>query len=142
MMDEVVSRSVAPRRTNTTLIALFGAFALLLSAFGIYAVVSYSVTRRAREFGIRSALGASAGSIAALVGRELIVLVGVGLAIGLAGAWALSKIIASLLYGVEPHDLATFLIVPAVLAIPALIAGWPPARRAMGISPMEVMRAE
>jgi len=115
---------------------------LLLSAFGIYAVVSYSVTRRAREFGIRSALGASAGSIAALVGRELIVLVGVGLAIGLAGAWALSKIIASLLYGVEPHDLATFLIVPAVLAIPALIAGWPPARRAMGISPMEVMRAE
>lgn len=142
MMDEVVSKSVAPRRTNTTLIALFGGLALLLSSFGIYAVVSYSVTRRAREFGIRAALGASASSIAALVGRELIVLVGVGLVIGLAGAWALSKIIASLLYGVEPHDLTTFLIVPAVLAIPALIAGWPPARRAMGISPMEVMRAE
>lgn len=142
MMDDVIAKSVAPRRTNTTLIALFGLLALLLSSFGIYAVVSYSVTRRAREFGIRAALGATSGSIAALVGRELATMVGVGLIIGLAGAWALAKVIASLLYGVEPHDPLTFVIVPAALAVPALIAGWPPARRAMGISPMEVMRAE
>ena len=142
MMDDVIASSVAPRRTNTTLIALFGLLALLLSSFGIYAVISYSVTRRAREFGIRAALGATGTSIAALVGRELVTVLVIGLAIGLAGAWALSKVIASLLYGVEPHDLMTFLVVPAALAIPALIAAWPPARRAMGISPMDVMRAE
>jgi predicted permease len=142
MMDDVISTSMAKRRTNTVLIALFGGLALLLSSFGIYAVVSHGVTRRAREFGIRAALGATSGDIVALIGRELAMITGIGLAIGLAGAWALSRVIAALLYGVEPHDLATFLIVPAALAIPALIAGWPPARRAMGISPMEVMRAE
>lgn len=142
MMDDVISTSLAPRRTNTTLIALFGALALLLSSFGIYAVISYSVTRRAREFGIRAALGATASDIATLVGRELLTMIGVGVALGLAGAWGLSRIIAALLYGVEPHDPMTFLIVPAVLAVPALIAGWPPARRAMSVSPMEVMRAE
>ncbi|HEY4305106.1 MAG TPA: ABC transporter permease [Gemmatimonadaceae bacterium] len=142
MMDDVIASSLAPRRTNTTLIALFGAIALLLSVFGIYAVVSHSVTLRAREFGIRAALGATASDIVTLVGRELIVMLGIGLGIGLAGAWILSRVIATLLYGVEPHDPATFLIVPAVLVIPALIAGWPPARRAMGVSPVEVMRAE
>jgi len=142
MMDDVIATSLAPRRTNTTLIALFGALALMLSSFGIYAVVSHSVTRRAREFGIRAALGATQSDIAALVGRELLVMLGVGVALGLAGAWVLSRVIAALLYGVEPHDLGTFLVVPAVLTIPALIAGWPPARRAMGVSPMEVMRAE
>ena len=142
MMDDVISTSLAPRRTNTTLIALFGGLALLLSSFGIYAVVSHSVTRRSREFGIRAALGATGSDIATLVGRELLGMLGVGLTLGLAGAWALSRIIAALLYGIEPHDPMTFLVVPAVLAIPALIAGWPPARRAMGVSPMEVMRAE
>src|SRR6185312_12744592 len=104
--------------------------------------ISHSVTRRAREFGIRAALGATGSDIATLVGRELLVMLGVGVAVGLAGAWALSRVIAALLYGVEPHDPMTFLIVPAVLAVPALMAGWPPARRAMGVSPMEVMRAE
>jgi predicted permease len=142
MMDDVIAKAIAPRRTNTVLITIFGGLALLLSAFGIYAVISYSVAQRAREFGIRAALGASARGIAALVGRELVPMVAIGLAIGLAGAWSLSKVIASLLYGVEPHDPATFVVVPAVLAIPALVAAWPPIRRAMGISPMEVMRAE
>jgi predicted permease len=142
MMDDVIAKAVAPRRTNTVLITIFGGLALLLSAFGIYAVISYSVAQRAREFGIRAALGASARGIAVLVGRELIPMVAIGLAIGLAGAWSLSKVVASLLYGVEPHDLATFVVAPAVLAIPAVIAAWPPIRRAMGISPMEVMRAE
>ncbi len=142
MMDEVISTSLAPRRTNTTLITLFGALALLLSSFGIYAVVSHSVTRRAREFGIRAALGATGSDLARLVGRELLVMLGVGVGAGLAGAWALSRVIAALLYGVEPHDPSTFLAVPLVLILPALLASWPPARRAMSVSPMEVMRAE
>jgi putative ABC transport system permease protein len=142
MMDDVIATSLAPRRTNTTLITLFGGLALLISSFGIYAVVSNSVTRRAREFGIRAALGATASDIATLVGRELLAILGVGVVLGLAGAWALSRIVAALLYGVDPHDLTTFLIVPAVLAIPSLVAGWSPARRATRVSPMDVIRAE
>jgi len=142
MMDDVVDTSVAPRRTNTLLIALFGGVALLLSSFGIYAVVSHSVTRRGREFGIRAALGATAADIARLVGRELVALVGLGVAIGLAAAWVLSRVLTALLYGVAPHDPMTFIIVPAVLAVPAIFAGWSPTRRAMRANPMEVMRAE
>jgi predicted permease len=142
MMDDVISTSLAPRRTNTILIVLFGGLALVLSAFGVYAVVSFSVARRAREFGIRAALGATSSDIVALIGRELIVMVVLGVGLGLAGAWALSRVIAALLYGVEPHDPTTFIVVPLVLTLPALIAGWPPARRAMSANPMEVMRAE
>lgn len=142
MMDAVVAKSTAPRRTNTTLIALFGAIALTLSAFGVYAVVSYSVTRRAREFGIRAALGATGRNIAGLVGREMLVVVIAGLSIGLAGAWMLTKVMASLLYGVDAHDATTFALAPLLLVVPAALATMVPARRAMRVSPTEVMRAE
>jgi predicted permease len=142
MMDAVVAKSMTPRRTNTTLIVIFGGVALLLSAFGVYAVVSYSVTRRAREFGIRAALGATGRNIVALVGRELIGVLVVGLAIGLAGAWALSRLMAALLFQVDAHDLPTFLAAPVALILPAVIAMLVPARRAMKVSPVEVMRAE
>jgi putative ABC transport system permease protein len=142
MMDDVVSKSVAPRRTNTVLIAVFGGLALLLSAFGVYAVVSYSVTQRSREFGIRSALGAARSDILALVSRDMGAMLVLGVGIGLAGAWALSRVLASMLYGVEAHDLSTYLIVPAVLVIPAAIATLVPAMRAMRVSPTEVMRTE
>jgi ABC-type antimicrobial peptide transport system permease subunit len=142
MMDDVLSKSVAPRRTNTMLIALFGALALILSAFGVYAVVSYSVAQRAREFGIRAALGAERGDILALVGGDMTRLVAVGLAIGLVGSWMLSRVLASLLYEVETHDFATFVVVPIVLLLPAAIATLVPALRAMRVSPTEVMRAE
>ena len=87
-------------------------------------------------------LGATAADIATLVGRELLVMLGGGVAIGVAGAWALSRLMAALLYGVQPHDLTTFLVVPVLLVIPALLAGWAPARRTIGVSPMDVMRAE
>ena len=142
MLDDIISRSVAPRRTNTTLIALFGGIALALSVFGVYAVVSYSVTRRAREFGIRAALGATGGNIASLVGREMAWIVAIGLVLGVAGAWGLSRVMASLLFGVDVHDFATFATVPMVLVLPAAIATIIPARRAMRVSPTEVMRAE
>jgi len=98
MMDDVVSHSVAPRSTNTILITIFGAIALLLSGFGVYGVVSYSAARRTREFGVRAALGATAANIAALVGREIVVVLVIGVALGLGGAWALSRVMASLLY--------------------------------------------
>lgn len=142
MMENVIDRSVAPRRTNTMLIAIFGAIALTLSAFGVYAVVSYSVARRAREFGIRVALGATSRNIALLVGSEMVWVVAIGLGLGLVGAWALSRVMASLLFGVESHDLVTFASVPLLLAVPAAIAMILPARRAMRVNPTEVMRAE
>jgi putative ABC transport system permease protein len=142
MMEDVIAISVAPRRTSTTLIAVFGAVALALAAFGVYAVVSYGVTRRAREFGIRSALGATGRNIAALVAREMGPVVVVGLALGMTGAWVLSHVLASLLYGVGTHDAATFVAAPLVLVLPAAIATLVPARRAMRVDPTEVMRAE
>jgi ABC-type antimicrobial peptide transport system permease subunit len=141
-MDEVVSKSIAPRRTNTALIAAFGLLALILSAFGVYAVVSYSVAQRWREFGIRSALGARKADIIGLVSSEMGWVVALGLAFGLGGAWALSKVIASMLYGVETHDLSIYAIVPLVLLVPAIVATLVPAVRAMRVSPTEVMRAE
>jgi predicted permease len=142
MMEDVLSRSVAPRRTNTMLIAVFGGLALVLSAFGVYAVVSYSVAQRTREFGIRSALGAARGDILALVGGDMAKLLVTGLAIGMAGAWALSRVLASLLYQVDAHDLTTYALVPLVLLVPAALAALVPGLRATRVSPTEVMRAE
>ncbi|MFI5233983.1 MAG: ABC transporter permease, partial [Gemmatimonadales bacterium] len=141
-MDDVVSTSVAPRRTNTLLISAFAAIALLLSAVGIYAVVSFSVTQRWREFGIRSALGATGGGIVALVAGEMATVAGVGLVAGVAGAWALSRVLISLIYGVSAHDPATFLVAPLVMLIPAVLATLLPARRATKVNPAEVMRAD
>ncbi len=142
MMDDVVSHSVAPRSTNTTLITIFGAIALLLSAFGIYGVVSYSAARRTREFGIRAALGATSANIVALVGREMIAVLIVGVALGLGGAWALSRVLASLLYEVNVHDLRTFMLAPVPLVLLAIVATLVPSLRATRVSPMEVMRTE
>src|SRR6185312_14119792 len=122
MMDDVIATSVAPRRTNTVLIAIFGALAL--------------------EFGIRAALGATGRDIAALVVGEMAPVVATGLALGMLGAWALSRVLASLLYGVGAHDVATFVAAPVVLIIPALLATLVPVRRAMRVDPTEVMRAE
>ena len=141
-MDDIVSTSVAPRRTNTLLISAFAAIALLLSAVGIYAVVAFSVTQRWREFGIRSALGASGGGIVALVAREMAVIAGAGLIAGVAGAWALSRALSSLIYGVSVHDPMTFLLAPLVLVVPAVVATLLPASRATQVNPAEVMRAD
>jgi len=142
MMDAVVSNAVAPRRTNTTLITLFGGVALLLSAFGVYAVVSYGVTRRTREFGIRSALGATGRTIAVLVAREMAGAVALGLVIGVAGAWALARVIAAFLYRVDTHDLPTYALACLVLLVPAAIATALPAWRAMSVHPASIIREE
>ena len=141
-MDDIVETSVAPRRTNTLLITAFAAIALLLSAVGIYAVVSFSVTQRRREFGIRSALGASGRGIVALVAREMTLVAGVGLIVGVAGAWALSKVLSSLIYGVTVHDPTTFIFAPLIMLVPAAAAMALPARRATKVNPAEVMRAD
>jgi putative ABC transport system permease protein len=141
-MDEVVGSSVAPRRTNTILISAFAVLALLLSAIGIYAVVSYGVSQRIREFGIRTALGATGGELVRLVAGEMAWVTAIGLAAGIAGAWALSKALTSMIYGVSVHDPWTFIVAPLVLVVPVVVAALVPARRAARVNPVEVMRAE
>ena len=142
MMDEVVGASVAPRRTNTLLISAFAALALLLASLGVYAVLSYGVAQRSRELGIRAALGATAADLMALVSREMVWTIGAGLVIGAAGAWATARVMTSMLFGVEAHDLTTFALVPAVLAVAAMLATIGPARRAKRVDLVSVMRVE
>jgi predicted permease len=141
-MDDVVASSVAPRRANTILISGFAGVALLLSLIGIYAVVSYNVTQRTREFGIRSALGATGTELVRLVTSEMGWVAGIGVAGGVAGAWALSKVLSSLIYGVTVHDPWSFAAAPLLLLVPAVIAAVIPARRATKVNPAEVMRAD
>jgi putative ABC transport system permease protein len=141
-MEQVVRSSVTPRRTNTILITLFGALALMMSVLGVYAVVAYGVAQRTREFGIRAALGATASNLVALVSREMATVVVLGIVAGLAGAWALGRVIASLLYEVDARDPATLMAVPLLLIVPAIVATLIPALRAVRVSPTQVMRAD
>jgi ABC-type antimicrobial peptide transport system permease subunit len=141
-MDEVVSQAVAPRRMNTVLIAVFAGLALVLSALGVYAVVAYGVAQRAREFGIRNALGATSRDLIALASRELAVVGAAGLALGLAGAWASARVLANQVYGVEVHDAVTFAVVPLVLLVPGVLATLIPAWRAARVNACDVMRAD
>jgi predicted permease len=142
MMDEVVSTSVAPRRANTLLISAFAVLALVLAALGVYAVVSYGVAQRAREFGIRSALGATGRDLVRHVAVEMVPVTVIGVGIGLAGAWALARVLTSLVYGVDVHDAATFVVVPLALVVPVVLATLVPARRAMRVNPAEVIRVD
>ncbi len=140
MMDDVVRASVAPQRTNTLLISMFGGLALMLTALGVYAVVAYSVAQRRRELGIRAALGASGRDLLTLVSREMLWVVAIGLAVGLGGAWAASRVMSSLLFGVTTHDPATFALAPLALLVPASVAVLLPARRAARTNPMDTIR--
>ena len=141
-MDQVIGASVLPRRTNTMLIALFAGLALVLSTLGVYAVVAYAVAQRTRELGIRAALGATARDLLALVSREMVIVIALGIAIGLGGAWALSRVLTSLLYSVDPRDPVTFVTVPLVLMLPAVMATAIPALRAARVDPTQVMRSD
>jgi putative ABC transport system permease protein len=142
MMDEVVGNSVAPRRTNTILISAFAIVALLLSAVGIYAVVSQSVSQRTREFGIRSALGATGAELIRLVIGEIAWVAAIGLAAGVGGAWMAASVLKTLVYGVSVHDPWVFAIAPAALLAPAILAAIIPAGRAATVNPSDVMRAD
>jgi putative ABC transport system permease protein len=141
-MEQVISASVLPRRMNTVLIALFAALALVLSALGVYAVVAYGVAQRTREFGIRLALGARGADLVRLVTGEIGRVLVIGLALGVAGAWAASRVLASLLYEVDVRDPLTFAAVPLVLLLPAIIAALVPAVRAARVDPRQVMQAD
>jgi predicted permease len=140
-LDSIVDRAVSPRRFILLVLGGFAATALLLAALGIYAVISYSVSQRIPEIGIRMALGESAGRVQrGVVGRTLL-LAGAGVAIGAVLSFMVSRLMQSLLYGVEPTDGLTFVGMAAVLLLVSVIAGYLPARRASRVDPLVALRS-
>jgi len=142
MMPDIIEASVAQPRFRTFLLGLFAAMALVLAATGIFGVISYSVSRRTNEIGIRVALGASRGTILRMVLRETLVLTFAGLAVGLPCALAASRLLGNMLFGVSASDPATLAIVAITLAAVAALAGYIPAGRAMRVDPMVALRYE
>ena len=140
-LGQIVDRAVSPRRFILMLLGAFTAVALLLASLGIYGVVSYSVNQRTQEIGIRMALGASAADVRRRVLAKTLALASIGIVIGVAGSFVVSRLIASLLYGVAPTDPLTFAVMMLVLTLIALLAGYLPARRASRIDPMSVLRS-
>ena len=141
-MDEVMGRSTARESFNMLLLTIFGAVALALAAIGIYGLMAYSVEQRTQEIGIRMALGADRSAVRKLVvwnGMRLAVL---GVAVGLAAAFALTRLLASFLFGVKSWDPAVFLSATLILSAVALLAVWLPASRASKVDPMQALRAE
>ncbi|HZB24942.1 MAG TPA: ABC transporter permease [Vicinamibacterales bacterium] len=141
-MPDVVAASVSDRRFSMTLVGIFAGLALALSVVGLYAVVSYSVAERIQEMGLRLALGAQPSNLLAMVLGEGFRLVTAGLALGIAGAWALTRFLDTLLFGVDARDAATFAGVVLVLGLAALLGCLVPALRAMRVDPMVALRAE
>jgi putative ABC transport system permease protein len=141
-LDEQIGESLAQRRFETWLLGLFSAIALLLAAIGIYGVMYHSVTQRTHEFGVRVALGAGAHDVLRMVLGQAVILVGTGAVIGTVAALALTRFVASLLYGVSASDPLTYLAVFLVLIASALAASYLPARRATKVDPMVALRYE
>jgi putative ABC transport system permease protein len=141
-MEEYLSTSVAGPRFSTTLLSIFAAVALVLTVVGLYGVMSYSVAQRTNEIGIRLALGAQSRDVLLMIVKQGGTLILLGLVIGLAGAYALTRLIASLLFGVKAKDPITFAAVAVLLAIVALLACYIPALRATKVDPMEALRYE
>jgi putative ABC transport system permease protein len=137
-----VSASLSRARFTMLLLGAFAGLALLLAVLGIYSVMSYAVSRRTNEIGIRVALGASRGDVLVLIVRQALLLALVGSVIGIVGALSLSRLMASQLYGVRPTDPVTFVAVAALLMIVSLAASYIPARRAMRVDPMIALRYE
>jgi ABC-type antimicrobial peptide transport system permease subunit len=141
-MDEHVRTANVLPRLAATLFGIFGSIGVLLTAVGLYGVMSFAVSRRTREIGIRMAMGAQPASVERMVLRQGLTLTCIAVALGWPAAWMLSKVTASFLYGIQPHDALTFAIVPPFLVVIAMAACWLPARRAARIDPMQALRTE
>ena len=141
-MDNLVSGSVSPRRFSSVLVAIFAGLALLLAAIGIYGVMSYTVSRRTQEIGVRMALGAQLASVQGMILRQTLKLTLFGVALGLAGAFVVARFLTSLLFGIGIYDPLTFLGVASLLIAVAQAASYIPARRAMRVDPIVALRYE
>jgi putative ABC transport system permease protein len=141
-MTEVVAGAIAPDRQRTLLLGVFGVLAVTLASLGIYGVMAYTVTRRVREIGVRIALGAARLDVLRMVMRSGLRQALTGIGLGVAGAWALTRVLAHLLYTVSPHDLAVFVVVPFALVGVAALGCYVPARRAARVDPMIALRNE
>jgi ABC-type antimicrobial peptide transport system permease subunit len=141
-MEEHLREALFLPRLARTLFGIFGLLGLTLAAVGLYGVISYWVSRRTREIGIRLAIGARVGEVQRLIIRQGMTLVVVALIPGLAAAWGLTKLLTSFLYGVPAHDAATFTLVPLFLAAVAFLACWIPSRGAAKVEPSSALRYE
>ncbi|HMD36746.1 MAG TPA: ABC transporter permease [Vicinamibacterales bacterium] len=141
-MDTLMTESVASPKFRTLLVAMFAGVGLLLAAIGIYGVMAYAVTERTHELGIRVALGADRGDVLRLVLIEAAVLAGIGVALGVGGAAATTRLMTTLLFGVTPTDTVTFSAISAFLIATALLASYIPARRATRVDPLIALRAD
>jgi len=141
-IPQEVSQALVEERVIAMLSSFFGALALLLASIGLYGLMSYAVTRRTREIGIRMTLGARPATVLGGVLREVLALVLMGLALGVPCALAASRLLGSMLFGLSPHDLPTLAGAALLLVVVALVAGYLPARRASHIDPMTAVRSE
>jgi len=141
-LEQQVDETLGQERLVATLATLFGVLALLLACAGLYGVLSYSVSRRTREIGVRMALGAKRGNVLALVLRQGMALAVVGIGVGLSGAFVLTRYLESLLFGVKATDPLTFAVTSIALAVVALAACYLPARRATKVDPLVALRYE
>ncbi len=139
---QVISQELVEERVTAMLSGFFAVLALLLASIGLYGLMSYAVTRRTREIGIRVAVGAQRQNVLWLVLRETLTLALLGIAIGIPAALAASRLIASMLFGLSPSDLPTIAAVSLLLLLVALFAGYLPARRASSIDPIVALRTE
>jgi len=142
ILQDQLGGSLIMERFNTSLLSLFALAALLLAAIGIYGLMAYAVAQRTREMGIRMALGARPRDVLALVIRQGMRLAAIGIVLGLAGSFAATRVLTSLLYGVTPTDPVTLTSVAILLALVALLACWLPARRATRVDPTVALRVE
>ena len=141
-LQDILDRAAAQMAFTMVLIAIAAGVALMLGVIGIYGVMSYIVSQRTGEIGVRLALGAEPGSVAAMIVRQGGIVALVGITVGLATAFAGSRLIESLLYGVSPRDPGVFAATTLTLLAVALLACWLPARRAARLSPLEALRTE
>jgi predicted lysophospholipase L1 biosynthesis ABC-type transport system permease subunit len=141
-MDDIVEHSTSRESFNMLLLSIFGAVALVLAAIGVYGLMAYSVAQRTQEMGIRMALGADRGAIRKLVVWQGMKLALVGVVLGVGAAFGLTRLIASLLFGVKSWDPEVFVAVPIILTFVAFLAVWLPASRASRLDPMKALRVE
>ena len=141
-MDEIAISTISRQRFSMMLLTIFGSSALLMAAIGIYGFMAYSVQQRTQELGIRMALGAQGANIRNMVVRQGMVLAGIGVAIGMGGAFGLTRFLAGFLFGVKAWDPAAFVATPLLLSAIALLAVWIPAYRATRVDPVTALRFE